>query len=268
MPDDPEQSPASCVPTLESVANTLDWVVGLSAHTETAIFRGQPQRWPLLPTLFRRQPIDAVLRWGGFAKLERTVMDEFFKPRAHPFLGVVPQSKLDWMALAQHHGCPTRLLDWTGNPLVGLFFASEKDDDCDGILWAITRFNAFPADTGDDVLKSMEVEYKAFIYAPKHITERITAQDAAFTVHSFAADSSGNPLPLQSASDLKSRIFRPAEPHAPAGLVADAVIPAACKERIRRELHILNIHREALFPGLDGISDHIKQVLKGWFGPC
>ena len=229
---------------------------------------GPTTKVALLPNLFRRQSVDAVLRWGGFAQLERTVMDEFFKPRAHPYLGVVPQSKLDWMALAQHHGCPTRLLDWTGNPLVGLFFASENDDDCDGVLWAITHFHWFPANTGDDVLESIEKLNKAFIYAPKHITARITAQDAAFTVHSFAADSSGSPVPLQSASDLESRIFRPSVPDAPAGVVAHTVIPGACKERIQRELHILNIHREALFPGLDGLSDHIKQVLEGWFGPC
>ena len=195
-------------------------------------------------------------------------MDEFFKPRAYPFLDVVPQSKLDWMVLAQHHGCPTRLLDWTGNPLVGLFFASENDDDRDGILWAITRFHGFPADTGDDVLESIEKQNKAFIYAPKHITARITAQDAAFTLHPFAADNSGRPVPLQRASDLQSRILRPFAPHAPAGVVAHAVIPGAFKERIRTQLHILNIHREALFPGLDGLSDHIKQVLEGWFGSC
>jgi FRG domain len=77
------------------------------------------------------------------------------------------------MVLAQHHGCPTRLLDWTGNPLVGLFFASENDDDADGVLWSITGFEWFVHDTQNEVLNSFPE--KAFVYSPKHITARITA---------------------------------------------------------------------------------------------
>jgi hypothetical protein len=66
--------------------------------------------------------------------------------------------------LAQHHGCPTRSLDWTENPLVGLFFASEKGDD-DGVLWA-TSFEWFPHDTKDEVLNSFPG--KAFAYTKIH----------------------------------------------------------------------------------------------------
>jgi hypothetical protein len=108
-----------------------------------------------------------------------------FKSRAYPFLSVIPQTELDWLVLAQHHGCPTRLLDWTGNPLVGLFFASEKDEGADGVLWSITGFEWFVHNTPNEVLSSFQ---KAFVYAPKHITARIAAQAAGFTVHAFSQD--------------------------------------------------------------------------------
>ena len=126
---------------------------------------------------------------------------DLFKPRAYPFLSVVvPQTELDWTVLAQHHGCPTRLLDWSGNSLVGLFFATENDDDFDGVLWSITGFESFVHDTKNEVLNSFPE--KAFVYSPKHITARITAQAAAFTVHPFLVDQNGAPIPFQKRSGL------------------------------------------------------------------
>jgi type I restriction enzyme M protein len=244
---------------LESVEDALSWIAKLPNGTEKAVFRGQPQQWSLLPKLFRYGPVEAVGRWGGFEKLEARIL-ELFKSRADPFLSVVPKSKLDWMVLAQHHGCPTRFLDWTGNPLVALFFASEKDDKADGIFWSITSFEFFPHDTADEVLKS--IAKKAFIYTPKHVTARITAQAAGFTIHPFSLDENGQPIPFQTGDDLQSPIFRPAEPNAPAGFVEHAIVPGAFKKTIRNQLHQLSIHREALFPGLDGISDHIKQIIE------
>jgi hypothetical protein len=123
--------------SLKSVEEALSWIAKLPHGTPKAIFRGQSQeKWPLLPTLFRDKPIDGLRRIGGFKSLQARILD-LFKSRAYPFLSVVPQTELDWLVLAQHHRCPTRLLDWTGNPLVGLFFASENDDDDDGVLWPI-----------------------------------------------------------------------------------------------------------------------------------
>jgi hypothetical protein len=112
--------------SLKSVEDALSWIAKLPNSTEKAIFRGQSQQWPIIPTLFRCGPVEAVGRLGGFEKLEARIF-ELFKSRADPFLSIVPKSEFDWLVLAQHHGCPTRSLDWTGNPLVALFFASETD---------------------------------------------------------------------------------------------------------------------------------------------
>ena len=56
-----------------------------------------------------------------------------------------PETTIEWLFLAQHYGLPTRLLDWTENALVGLYFSVEdkQHDEEDACLWAFkaTKFN-------------------------------------------------------------------------------------------------------------------------------
>src|SRR3990170_6695909 len=76
----------------------------------------------------------------------RDVSDEIymmnlFKQNAHEFLeGQIPLSEWEWMFLMRHHGLPSRLMDWSENPLVGLYFATEHDGQRrkqDGALWCL-----------------------------------------------------------------------------------------------------------------------------------
>jgi hypothetical protein len=103
-------------------------------------YRGQAEDWPLKPALYRelvdsggRLPDDEV---KAYKNLESLLLDKF-KAYALPHVTSAPNSDFAWLALAQHHGLPTRLLDWTESPLVAMFFALIEKTKCDSVAWAI-----------------------------------------------------------------------------------------------------------------------------------
>jgi hypothetical protein len=103
------------------------------------LFRGQADSsWDLQPGLER-----AVQRWGlrrGCLRNAEAVILEEFKRRAHQYVTMPPKPEedLEWLALIQHHGGPTRLLDFTHSPYIAAFFAMEAADG-EAAIWAVNR---------------------------------------------------------------------------------------------------------------------------------
>lgn len=155
---------------------------------------------------------------------------QVYKLKAISFCETSVMSEWDWIAVAQHHGLPTRLLDWTTNPLVAAYFAVEKDYETDGAIYLLEL------DASAEInqkLTPFEIQ-SLMKFEPPHIDRRFSAQAGVFTVH---------PDP-----------FSPLDKN----LVNKLVIPSSTKKEILAHLDHYQVNRATLFPGLDGIADHLK----------
>ena len=135
------------------------------------IFRGVPDKsFGLVPSLGR---IDFSNLKGLYDKsvdkkcivYEKEILNRF-KLRATSEAHFTPENDYEWMMLAQHYGLPTRLLDWTENPLIALYFTTKPEIDNKGIVKQIN-------DNGVAVYAFHICEYADSVYGEKQITERL-----------------------------------------------------------------------------------------------
>lgn len=200
------------------------------------LFRGQSQDFPLLPSIARERLTDDALA------IENSMLKEF-QLFSVPYLRVQPSTIWEWAALAQHHGLPTRLLDWSENPLAALWFTVQRpaSQGRNGVLWIFRPSDEdFATDNDKDTLECK----RHMVYAPKHITGRITAQVAFFTVHkAWSEDPNFEPLELSSEFGPK---------------LTKVIIPAERFAHFRFHLDHLGVNHVTVFPDLDGLCAHIR----------
>lgn len=103
-----------------------------------------------------------------------------FKRRARQFLDTRQLSEWDLLAMAQHHGLPTRLLDWSTNPLVAAFFAVSSAPG--GTSARVYAFQATEVVDTDRVDSPYDVD-RVSVFIPPAVAPRIVAQRGVFTVH-------------------------------------------------------------------------------------
>jgi hypothetical protein len=209
----------------------------------------------------------SLVRLGGpYAELERHLLRNF---RKYAHSGTTREGSVwTWLALAQHHGLPTRLLDWTYSPYIALHFATEQiaDADKNGAIWCVDYVrvherlpvklrsvlkeegsNSFTAEMLNRTVHSLseleelaESPYVVF-FEPPSLDDRIINQFSLFSMMSSA--SAHIDCWLNDHPELFHRI----------------IIPASMKWEIRDKLDQSNITERVLFPGLDGLTRWLRR---------
>src|SRR5262245_2749413 len=106
------------------------------------VFRGQSDERYSLKTSIERLPSiktgNSEVGENARPLLEYTILKRFQRQARNFSLGYIPDDKdmLGWLSLLQHHGAPTRLLDWTRSPFVACFFALDGARS-DAAVWAL-----------------------------------------------------------------------------------------------------------------------------------
>ncbi len=193
--------------------------------SHTMLFRGVAKAsYELEPSIARVPAVSNNSR----LEFESEVFREF-KIRAHPYIKREPANDMEWLFLAQHYGIPTRLLDWTSNPLVALYFAVEKHTDEDFAVyktiqtsWLSGEENPFDLD-------------KEFGIKPKQTDVRYINQAGVFTIHP------NHNVEIKPDS------------------LAKYVFKANIKEDIKWQLGKYGIKTSFIYPNLDGISRDVLQ---------
>ncbi|MGM1059630.1 FRG domain-containing protein [Saccharothrix sp. Mg75] len=217
----------------------------------TRWYRGHvDQRWPLVPSLARRR------EW---LEAEREMVKRF-KQDAHSRLRYAPDSEWGWVFLAQHHGLPTRLLDWTENPLVGLYFAVERDSGQDDKRADGRFFILRPRDLNASTV-SADIDMLMFGHDEllnDYLPENVSKKPSMAPVAAIANRTFGRIIAQSGTFTVNHRSHAPLESSHGADCIDSWVVPVQYKERIRQQLRAINISAMSVYPDLNTLAAYVK----------
>ena len=234
---------------IESATDYVKYTSDFKANNETLgnnaelLFRGQGVDKPLLPKIAR---LNLRINKDRIAKTEKLILKEFERGIL-PLSEFRPENNWDLLALAQHHGLPTRLLDWTYNALAAMWFAVQsepkKDDKgklMNGVVWILAAdVDDFRTNTDKTDPLSNKITK---IFRSTVVSRRISAQSGVFTVHKV--NDSGKMFQFETVSNFKNKLTK-------------LIIPHENFANIRSELNILGVNHFTIFPDLDGFCQHL-----------
>jgi len=201
------------------------------------------------------------------AELEEHILRNFIR-YSRPYLGTDPVNDWEQLVSAQHHGVPTRLLDWTYSPLVAAFFATRTYDSSterDRAVWRLdwkSLHETFDLPALSLLIKDVEELFgKEGHFTPWALMRRNTARDFACLLEPPSLDQR---IVAQAAvftlcSD-KTRSFDSfLDDHGLGASLTKYVIPTGEVGRFRDQLDLVGVDERRLFPDLDGVAAAIRR---------
>lgn len=250
-------------------------------------YRGMPTRdHDLVPTLHR----------NNIPVIDEPYLMNRFKQNAHQFLERRPQNEWEWLFLMRHHGLPSRLLDWTESPLIGVYFALEipstappaaeparsrpgrsnttrtrlepSADATDAALWCLmpTRLNDFANPNMNQpnklpMFSNEDPVLQADEFVENYLPSRLSDQPSSVELPPAA----GISIRMNARIQAQRGVFtiHHADPKG-LELVGDMshiwryIIPETAKEAMREELSNLRVTRLSVYPDLDSVAYEAK----------
>jgi len=219
---------------IQGVGELIEQADTLAVKSQV-LFRGQGCNEPLLPKIARANPrIDT-------GELEQAMLHEL-KRRTARSPQVLGQDDWDALVVAQHFGMATRLLDWTTNPLVALWFAcADQKPDREGYVFLLPVSPAMILDRRVDIDPFAIRLTKVF--KPSINNDRLLAQSGWFTAHLYSAKSKRF-VDLHKNSSMPHKVLMKG-------------VRGSDKARFLRALDRVGISQESLFPGLEGTCRYV-----------
>jgi hypothetical protein len=216
------------IQSAKELFSTLDDMKGSRAWA----FRGQSNsNWKLLPKSGRSE---FASKYGPLGFSEESIFEAWKRYAGH-YINQTPIDEWDWLALAQHHGLATRLLDWTKNPLNAAFFATETNVREEAAIYA---FKVSKRDMIKDENPFSVRNVK--VYYPRGITSRIISQRGIFTI-------SGSPTsPIE--DNLGDRLHK-------------FIISEAAISDIKSSLELFGINSLSIYQDLDSLSKYLNDII-------
>ena len=253
-----------------NVKRITSWESLIALQQPSTLYRGQSDAsWELSSSL-ERACLSIENNLANAAERENSVR-QVFKRHYHDYSTDLPEpdDELRWLAIMQHHGAPTRLMDWTFSVLVAAYFAVE-DATRESAVWQLN--NKLLRSSSDEYLRRHGIEEAGlnvargrvsreeakerfselylsnrfqFVRAmtPYYMDRRLIAQQGTFVCQGDVSSSfTDNLNSMESGADV----------------LIKHIIPDSMRSKILYGLYGANIGRFTLFPGVDGFSQSLR----------
>lgn len=269
---------------LEKLKSNYTYTVGnnllSSTYEAKFIYRGHGNHasYDLLPGVFRWK-YTAHGQTTIYSQLEYNILTDFISEACRYMPGIPEGNIVAWLEIAQHFGVPTRLLDFTENPLIALYFACCSLSDVEASVWVINepeykrKFFDIPFITESDkseatVFQIVDTELVnkfhppqnavhipyPWIYKPRYREERMNTQASQFMIwgakQGKLTDFMQPSYYMRDDEDVCNK---------ETGIICSILIPASEKRKLLSQLDICGVNEKTVYPGLDGVGRYIQR---------